>query len=218
MPDTSAPVVTFMVTYLVGSRNEVTGTTGATHLLEHLMFKGSRRFNDANGNSFEQYLETVGGDQERHDLARPHQLLRGGSEGRARRLRRDRGGPDAQSLAARRGPAARDDRRPQRVRAGRERSARGAREGDLGHRLHGASVPSLDDRLAQRHRERADREAEGVLRHVLLAEQRDGLGHRRLPARGGPGTRPPYFGAIPRSPQPIPRSTRRSPSRPVRGA
>ena len=39
--DHSAPVVTFQVTYRVGSRNEVTGTTGATHILEHLMFKGS---------------------------------------------------------------------------------------------------------------------------------------------------------------------------------
>ena len=61
MPERSAPVVTFMVTYLVGSRNEVTGTTGATHLLEHLMFKGSDAFNDAKGNSVKQYLETVGG-------------------------------------------------------------------------------------------------------------------------------------------------------------
>jgi len=40
-PDHSAPVVTFQVTYRVGSRNEVTGTTGATHILEHMMFKGS---------------------------------------------------------------------------------------------------------------------------------------------------------------------------------
>ena len=61
MPDRSAPVVTFMVTYIVGSRNEVTGTTGATHLLEHLMFKGSDAFNDGKGNSVKQYLETVGG-------------------------------------------------------------------------------------------------------------------------------------------------------------
>ena len=61
MPDRSAPVVTFMVTYMVGSRNEVTGTTGATHLLEHLMFKGSDAFNDGKGNSVKQYLETVGG-------------------------------------------------------------------------------------------------------------------------------------------------------------
>jgi zinc protease len=39
----------------------VTGTTGATHLLEHLMFKGSDAFNDAKGNSVKQYLATVGG-------------------------------------------------------------------------------------------------------------------------------------------------------------
>jgi zinc protease len=61
MPEHSAPVVTYMVTYHVGSRNEVTGTTGSTHLLEHLMFKGSPAYNDAKGNSIKQYLETVGG-------------------------------------------------------------------------------------------------------------------------------------------------------------
>src|SRR5579872_1550050 len=61
VPDHSAPVVTFEVTYQVGSRNEVTGTTGATHVLEHLMFKGSEAFNDAKGNSIKQMLERVGG-------------------------------------------------------------------------------------------------------------------------------------------------------------
>jgi zinc protease len=59
--DHSAPVVTFQVTYRVGSRNEVTGTTGATHILEHLMFKGSENFNDPKGNSVKQFLERVGG-------------------------------------------------------------------------------------------------------------------------------------------------------------
>src|ERR1700681_2826071 len=59
-PDHSAPVVTFQVTYRVGSRNEVTGTTGATHILEHLMFKGSGNFNDPRGHSVKQYLEAVG--------------------------------------------------------------------------------------------------------------------------------------------------------------
>jgi zinc protease len=59
--DHSAPVVTFEVTYQVGSRNEVTGTTGATHILEHMMFKGSEAFNDAKGNSIKQLLERVGG-------------------------------------------------------------------------------------------------------------------------------------------------------------
>src|SRR5271170_1070001 len=61
VPDHSAPVVTFQVTYRVGSRNEVTGTTGATHILEHMMFKGSDAFNDAKGNSIKQMLERVGG-------------------------------------------------------------------------------------------------------------------------------------------------------------
>jgi zinc protease len=59
--DHSAPVLTFEVTYQVGSRNEVTGTTGATHILEHLMFKGSDAYNDARGNSIKQTLERVGG-------------------------------------------------------------------------------------------------------------------------------------------------------------
>ena len=61
VPDHSAPVVTFQVTYRVGSRNEVTGTTGATHILEHMMFKGSDAFNDPKGNSIKQFLERVGG-------------------------------------------------------------------------------------------------------------------------------------------------------------
>jgi zinc protease len=59
-PDHSAPVATFQVTYHVGSRNEVTGTTGSTHLLEHLMFKGSTHFNDPAGNSVKQYLGARG--------------------------------------------------------------------------------------------------------------------------------------------------------------
>ncbi len=60
LPDHSAPVITFMVTYRVGSRNEVTGTTGATHLLEHLMFKGSVHFNKEQGNKVDQVLDPIG--------------------------------------------------------------------------------------------------------------------------------------------------------------
>lgn len=61
LPDRSAPVVTFMVTYRVGSRNEVTGTTGATHLLEHLMFKGSKNFHPGIGKGFDTLMDKVGG-------------------------------------------------------------------------------------------------------------------------------------------------------------
>ena len=60
IPETSAPVITFMVTYHVGSRNEVTGTTGSTHLLEHLMFKGSVNYNRDKGNSVDQLLSRTG--------------------------------------------------------------------------------------------------------------------------------------------------------------
>ena len=60
LPDHSAPVATFMVTYRVGSRNEGLGVTGATHLLEHLMFKGSPAHNRADGTSIDQLLERVG--------------------------------------------------------------------------------------------------------------------------------------------------------------
>ncbi|HEY6420907.1 MAG TPA: pitrilysin family protein [Candidatus Binataceae bacterium] len=38
-----APVATFNVFYRVGSRNEVTGKTGLSHLLEHLMFRGTKK-------------------------------------------------------------------------------------------------------------------------------------------------------------------------------
>ena len=61
LEDHSAPVLTFMVTYRVGSRNEVTGTTGATHLLEHLMFKGSRNFHPGIGQGFDTLMDSVGG-------------------------------------------------------------------------------------------------------------------------------------------------------------
>jgi zinc protease len=59
-PMTSTPVVSMQVTYRVGSRNEVTGTTGTTHLLEHLMFKGSANYNPQKGNDIARYLESVG--------------------------------------------------------------------------------------------------------------------------------------------------------------
>ncbi|SKB71690.1 zinc protease [Salegentibacter holothuriorum] len=43
--DQAAPVVTVQITYHVGSKHEVPGNTGSTHLLEHLMFKGTPKYN-----------------------------------------------------------------------------------------------------------------------------------------------------------------------------
>jgi zinc protease len=39
-----APVTSFWVWYRVGSRNEIPGITGASHWVEHMMFKGSPQF------------------------------------------------------------------------------------------------------------------------------------------------------------------------------
>ncbi|MDQ4077581.1 MAG: insulinase family protein [Chloroflexota bacterium] len=39
-----APVTTFWLWYRVGSRNEGPGTTGISHWVEHMMFKGTERF------------------------------------------------------------------------------------------------------------------------------------------------------------------------------
>ncbi|HEX4415648.1 MAG TPA: pitrilysin family protein [Lacipirellulaceae bacterium] len=60
LPDHSAPAVTMMVTYRVGSRNESYGTTGSTHLLEHLMFKGTKEHNKEAGTGYDQLLERTG--------------------------------------------------------------------------------------------------------------------------------------------------------------
>jgi len=58
--DNAAPVVTVQVTYSVGSKNEVTGNTGSTHLLEHLNFKGTPTFNKKNGNAIFTVLQGIG--------------------------------------------------------------------------------------------------------------------------------------------------------------
>lgn len=60
MEDHSAPVLTFMVTYRVGSRNEKIGNTGSTHILEHMMFKGTPSFNKAKGTGVSATLQNVG--------------------------------------------------------------------------------------------------------------------------------------------------------------
>ena len=40
----NAPVVSFSVWYRAGSRNEHTGITGVSHLLEHMLFKGTQQY------------------------------------------------------------------------------------------------------------------------------------------------------------------------------
>ncbi len=57
-----APVVTVCVLYRVGSRNEAVGYTGATHLLEHMLFKGTPTFNKANNTQIAATLQKIGAD------------------------------------------------------------------------------------------------------------------------------------------------------------
>lgn len=56
----AAPVALLMLTYDVGSRHEASGFKGASHMLEHLMFKGSARFNKQQGTSIFNLLHPVG--------------------------------------------------------------------------------------------------------------------------------------------------------------
>jgi len=55
-----APVATFLVVYRVGSRDEAVGYTGATHLLEHLLFKGTPTFNREKGTQIAATLQRIG--------------------------------------------------------------------------------------------------------------------------------------------------------------
>jgi zinc protease len=57
-----APVATVLVVYKVGSRNEAVGYTGSTHLLEHMMFKGTPTFNREKNTQISATLQKVGAD------------------------------------------------------------------------------------------------------------------------------------------------------------
>jgi zinc protease len=59
MPEARAPVVSLQIWYRVGSRNEVLGKTGISHLLEHLMFRGTEKYGPK---QFSSLLKNVGAD------------------------------------------------------------------------------------------------------------------------------------------------------------
>ncbi len=63
-PNHAAPVITFLVVYHVGSRNEAPGNTGSAHLLEHMLFnKSTKNFGRANGHkTFQEVLYEAGAD------------------------------------------------------------------------------------------------------------------------------------------------------------
>jgi len=53
-----APLITFQVWYRVGSRNEAWGKTGLSHVLEHMMFKGTEK---VGGEAFSRIIQENGG-------------------------------------------------------------------------------------------------------------------------------------------------------------
>jgi zinc protease len=53
-----APVATFQIWYRVGSRNECLGRTGLSHMLEHMMFKGTKKYGPK---TFSQTVQRNGG-------------------------------------------------------------------------------------------------------------------------------------------------------------
>lgn len=57
-PDRRAPVVVSMVWYTVGSVDEVNGATGVAHVLEHMMFKGTR---EVPSGQFSRLIAAAGG-------------------------------------------------------------------------------------------------------------------------------------------------------------
>ncbi len=44
VPEPKAPVASVQIWYRVGSRDEISGKTGLSHLMEHMMFKGTARY------------------------------------------------------------------------------------------------------------------------------------------------------------------------------
>ncbi len=56
--DESAPTVSYYTFFQVGSRNEKLGTTGISHLFEHMMFNGAAKYGPK---EFDRVLEARGG-------------------------------------------------------------------------------------------------------------------------------------------------------------
>ncbi|MCE5334281.1 MAG: insulinase family protein [Desulfobacteraceae bacterium] len=85
-----APIVSFQVWYRAGSRNERVGRTGLAHVLEHMMFKGTKR---VSGEEFARMLDETGGEDNAftsHDFAAYFENLASDRIGIAIELEADR--------------------------------------------------------------------------------------------------------------------------------
>ena len=73
--DQKAPLATFQIWYRVGSRDEPSGKSGMSHLLEHMMFKGTRKHSSK---EFTGIIQRNGGTDNAHttkDYTMYHQSL-----------------------------------------------------------------------------------------------------------------------------------------------
>src|SRR5713101_5473012 len=58
LEDHRTPTATLQVWYRVGSRNECLGMTGISHMLEHMMFRGAKKYGPG---AFSEIVEKNGG-------------------------------------------------------------------------------------------------------------------------------------------------------------
>jgi predicted Zn-dependent peptidase len=75
LEDHKAPVVTVQVWYQVGSKDERPGITGVSHLLEHMMFQGAKKYGTG---QFDRTLTRLGGQNNAfttEDLTAYHEVL-----------------------------------------------------------------------------------------------------------------------------------------------
>lgn len=90
LQNTKSPIVTFQVWYRAGSRNERLGKTGAAHVLEHMMFKGTPT---VSGEEFSRLISENGGEENAftsHDFAAYFETLRSDRIGVSIALESDR--------------------------------------------------------------------------------------------------------------------------------
>ena len=57
LEDHTVPIISYHTWYKVGSRDEAEGVTGAAHMLEHMMFKGAKKYS---GKQFDQVMNENG--------------------------------------------------------------------------------------------------------------------------------------------------------------
>lgn len=75
LPDPMVPSLAYFTTWRVGSRNERPGITGISHLFEHMMFNGARKYGPR---MFDKVLESSGGSSNAytsHDVTAYHEVV-----------------------------------------------------------------------------------------------------------------------------------------------